>query len=103
MCRARASRLEFSYTRACVRGGGGMLCILVQISSTKRTCGADLINSQHIHVLVDICGLHANGTMLYRSILAKRPAGVQVAYEESSSRPASSPPYTSSFSSDSDE
>jgi len=29
-------------------------------------------------VLVDICGLHANGTILYRSILARRPAGVQV-------------------------
>ena len=57
----------------------GMHCGM-QISSTNRTCGADLINSQHIHVLVDICGLHANGTMLYRSILARRPAGVQVAY-----------------------
>jgi len=36
------------------------------------------MNSMGIHVLVDICGLHANGTMLYRSILARRPAGVQV-------------------------
>ena len=25
-----------------------------------------LINSNNVHVLVDICGLHANGTMLYK-------------------------------------
>ena len=36
------------------------------------------MNSMQIHVLVDICGLHANGTMLYRTILSRRPAAVQV-------------------------
>ena len=25
-----------------------------------------LINSNNVHVLIDICGLHANGTMLYK-------------------------------------
>jgi hypothetical protein len=38
------------------------------------------MNSMRIHVLVDICGLHANGTTLYKTILAQRPAGVQVLY-----------------------
>ena len=52
----------------------------VDISKTQVESVADLINSLRIHVLVDICGLHANGTMLYRTIFARRPAGVQVAY-----------------------
>uniref|UniRef100_A0A6U6BUE6 protein O-GlcNAc transferase n=1 Tax=Guillardia theta TaxID=55529 RepID=A0A6U6BUE6_GUITH len=39
-----------------------------------------LINSNNVHVLVDICGLHANGTMLYKSLLAFKPSAVQVAY-----------------------
>jgi len=52
----------------------------VDISTTQVDDVAALMNSLHIHVLVDICGLHANGTMLYRTILSRRPAAVQVAY-----------------------
>lgn len=41
--------------------------------------GAAFINEHQVHVLVDICGLHANGTVVY-SMLAHQPASVQVAY-----------------------
>ena len=51
----------------------------VDISRVQVEQVAALMNSLEIHVLVDICGLHANGTTLYRTILARRPAGVQVA------------------------
>jgi predicted O-linked N-acetylglucosamine transferase (SPINDLY family) len=32
-----------------------------------------------VHVFVDLCGLHANGTRIY-AVFARRPAAVQVAY-----------------------
>jgi len=51
----------------------------VDISRVPVEDTALLINSFQVHVLVDICGLHANGTLIYR-VFARQPARVQVAY-----------------------